>query len=179
MKFTVKDIVFIALISVAMLVVSFLTIPIVIAMPIPAITSIVFAPFAGLLMAIAMLKVQKVGTATLVSLFVGVVLLFMSPVMFCFMAASGIVTDVIAWVWKRGYTDARMVIVSCGFYTLVLILFSVVFSLIFTTKINTASLLQQPLLLLAIAAICFVLGAAGAFIGSKVWREFSKAGITQ
>ena len=179
MKFTVKDIVFIALVSAAMLVVSFLTIPIVIAMPIPAITSMVFAPFAGLLMAIAMLKVRKIGTASLVSLLVGIILLFMSPVMFCFMVVGGIVTDAFAWAWKRGYTDSRMVIISCGFYTLALILFSVAFSFVFVTKMSLPSLLQQPLLLLLIAAICFALGAIGALIGSKVWLEFDKAGITQ
>ncbi|UNC92070.1 hypothetical protein [Candidatus Contubernalis alkaliaceticus] len=64
MKFTLKDIVFAAIVAAAMNVLSFVTVPLVVALPIPGIRLVVVAPFYGLLLALALMRIKKTGTAS-------------------------------------------------------------------------------------------------------------------
>jgi energy-coupling factor transport system substrate-specific component len=76
LDFKLKDVVYMAITAAAMMVVSFFTVPLVVALPIPGIRTIVVAPFYGLLIALAVVKIKKVGTCTIVSTLCGLPLAF-------------------------------------------------------------------------------------------------------
>jgi energy-coupling factor transport system substrate-specific component len=95
LDFKLKDIVYMAITAAAMMVVSFFTVPLVVALPIPGIRTIVVAPFYGLLIALAVVKIKKVGTCTIVSTLCGLPLAFISPVILMFCVASGITADLV------------------------------------------------------------------------------------
>ena len=180
MNFTIKDIVFMALISVVMNVVSFMTVPLVTAVPIPGIRNVVVAPFFGLLLAIALLKIKKIGTATIISFFVGVLLIFISPAILAFMLASGIVTDIVAVLLKKPFDDSKNIILLCGVYMIVEVWFGIFFGALFLSPGFSFDLfLTQPLVILVMSLASFLLGAAGGFLGSKIGGEFKRAGVAQ
>ena len=178
LKFTVKDVVFMALIAVAMNVASFLTVPLVVALPLPGIRNVVVAPFFGLLLAIAILRVRKVGTATIVSFFTGVLLVFISPSILLFELASGIVADLVGLLWKGSYTKPVPVIIICAIYMVVNVWFGIIFGALLSVESFKLSMFaDQPLVVLAASAVSFGLGAAGAWVGARVTGEFRKAGV--
>jgi energy-coupling factor transport system substrate-specific component len=178
LNFTVKDVVFMALIAVAMNVASFLTVPLVVALPVPGIRNVVVAPFFGLLLAIALLKIKKVGTATIVSFFTGALLVFISPSILLFELASGIVADAMGLLWKGAYSKPVPVVVICAVYMLVNVWFGIIFgALLAVGDFSLGWFVEQPLIVAAASAVSLLLGGAGALVGARVSGEFKKAGV--
>jgi len=179
-NFTVKDAIFAALIAVAMNVISFITVPLVTAMPVPGIRNLVVAPFFGLFMAIAMLKIGKPGTATIVSFLVGIMLVFISPLILAFMLASGAIADIAALLWRGSYKSPIAVIAICGIYMMVNVWLGIVFGALFLVENYSLDIfLSQPVAIAIASALCFALGAAGAAVGTKISTEFMRAGVAQ
>ncbi|MDW8233537.1 MAG: MptD family putative ECF transporter S component, partial [Roseiflexaceae bacterium] len=102
-RFALRDVVFLAVAAACLLAVSFLVVPLVIALPIPGIRSLAPSLFYGLLLAVALLKVRQPGTLVIVVFFVGLVLLMMSWVMFATNVIAGVLAEAIALAVFRSY----------------------------------------------------------------------------
>lgn len=172
MKFSLKDIVFAAITSAAMNVVSFITVPLVIALPIPGIRTIVVAPFYGLLLAIALMKIGKPGALTLVALLAGGVLVFISPAILAFLVASGIVADLCYWLFLRKLPQNRGMVWAVGVFMAVMVPFGILFGALLAAGTSVSQFLTQPLLIGLTTVICFILGSLGGMLGVKIGKEF-------
>lgn len=170
--FTLKEITFAAIIAAGMIVVSLVAVPLVVAVPVPGIRNLVVAPFFGLLLSLALIRINNHATVTLVSFLTGAVQLFIGPVIFIFLVASGIVTDVIRYLFWRETGTPRHVIFSAGLYMAVMVPFGAFFGALMAGETPLAALLKAPLFILGAAVVCFGLGALGAYLGVKIAREF-------
>jgi hypothetical protein len=180
MYFKVKDIVFIAIIAVVMMVVSFLTLPLVTAFfaVIPGIGVLVVAPFYGLLIALLLSKVQKVGATTFASLILGLPLIFISPSITMFTIGSGLFADLIAFLWKGVFKSQRKIIILSSIYILAMFYLGLLAGSIFVvTGFSPEHLAQNIPLVIAGSLLALGMAAAGGFVGTKLSREFQQAGV--
>ena len=171
MKFSLKDIVFAAVIAAAMNVLSFVTVPLVVAIPIPGIRVLVIAPFYGLLLALALMRIRKTGTATLVSFLAGAVLLFVGPVILLFLLASGIIADVLIYFFWRDMEKPVNVVLGSGTYLAAMVPFGAFFGSLMLQDTPLAVLMTEWWLVLLASLLAFLLGAAGAWLGVKANKE--------
>lgn len=171
MNFTLRDIVFAAIIAAAMNVLSFVTVPLVVAVPVPGIRVVVVAPFYGLLLSLSLVRINKAGTATLVSFLAGAVLVFVGPVILVFLLASGIVTDLLIYAFLRDMERPRNVIVGSALYLAAMVPFGSLFGSLMLQDTPLAALVTQWWLVLLAAAVASLLGGAGAWLGVRANRE--------
>ena len=180
MYFKVKDIVFIAIIAVVMMVVSFLTMPLVTAFfaIMPGIGVLVVAPFYGLLIALLLSKVQKVGAITFVSLILGLPLIFISPAMTILTIGSGLFADLVALLWKGVFKSQRKIIILSGIYIFSMFYLGLLAGIIFSViGFSPEHLAQNIPLVIAGSLLAFGMAAAGGFVGTKLSSEFQQAGV--
>ncbi len=171
-KLTLKDITFAAIIAAAMIVVSLVAVPLVVAIPVPGIRNLVVAPFFGLLLSLALMRINHYTTATLISFLTGVVQLFIGPVILIFLMASGIATDLIRHLFWRDTQKPLNVILSAGFYMGIMAPFGAFFGALMASETPVAEVLSAPWFMVGAAVICFILGALGGLLGVKIAGEF-------
>lgn len=174
-KFTVKDIVFLAILSAVLLLVSGLTMPIVMFTNIYALRQLFSAPIFALFSAVALNKVPKIGALTIVGCITGGVLLFMSPVMFFNQLVGAIIVELLVMLFFKGYSSKKAVLFAAGIY----VPLTLPITLAANALMNGQTIAQQlgniPLtLVICIGTV--VLGFAGAFLGNKIAAELRKAG---
>ncbi len=176
-RFTVKDIVFMAIIS-AVATCTAAVMAIVSQTYIYGLAQLVTALQFSLFPAIALMKVRKPGCILFFALFTGIVELFMAPVMFFSSVITGIVLEALILLVFRGYKKDRAVFFASWLFvpfTLPLnLLYYVCFSrdlydLFFSSGIRIASLLC------VVASI--LVSALGSFLGIRISRELQRAGV--
>jgi energy-coupling factor transport system substrate-specific component len=174
-RFTVKDIVFLAIIAAALTITGMVTMPLVMTVTLFGVRNAAAAIFYGIFGAIALMKVPKPGALLLLGLFNGAVLLMMSPVMFFNNAVGSLLAEAVALLIFRGYGTDRSIVTAAGLF----VPFTLPLSLLFGALINgqnLATLVEKPLISLLFCAAAVALSFAGALIGRKIGGELRKAG---
>jgi energy-coupling factor transport system substrate-specific component len=168
LDFKLKDIVYMAITAAAMMVVSFFTVPLVVALPIPGIRTIVVAPFYGLLIALAVVKIKKVGTCTIVSTLCGLPLAFISPVILMFCVASGITADLVFFLLGRDALNRAKVSIVGGTYMGTMMVYGELMGALILRDTPISAVLQNPLVLLLTFVLSAVLGALGSLLATRI-----------
>lgn len=171
-KLTLRDITFAAIIAAAMIVVSLIAVPLVVAVPVPGIRNLVVAPFFGLFLSLALMRINHHATITLVSFLTGAVQLFIGPVILVFLVVSGIAADLIRHLFWRDTQKPLNVILSTGFYLGIMAPLGAFFGALMASETPVAEVLKAPWFMLGAAALCFILGALGALLGVRIAGEF-------
>lgn len=174
-KFKLKEIVFIAIFSAALLLVSALIMPLVMFTNMFALRQVLAAPVFGLFCTIALMKVPKIGTLTLIGIFSGVVLLFMSPIMFYNNLLGALIVELLVIVFFRGYTTQKKIVIASALYMPI----TIPITLPMTSWLKGVSIADQLqnqnyVLLLVVGSV--VLGFMGAILGSKIGKELQRIG---
>ncbi|MDD4262695.1 MAG: hypothetical protein PHS89_11010 [Syntrophaceticus schinkii] len=172
LDFKLKDVVYMAITAAAMMVVSFFTVPLVVALPIPGIRTIVVAPFYGLLIALAVVKIKKVGTCTIVSTLCGLPLAFISPVILMFCVASGITADLVFFLLGRDALNRAKVSIVGGTYMGTMMVYGELMGALILRDTPISAVLQNPLVLLLTFVLSAVLGALGSLLATRISKEF-------
>ncbi|MDD7266862.1 MAG: MptD family putative ECF transporter S component [Lachnospiraceae bacterium] len=173
-RFELKDIVFIAIFSAALLMLSGLIVPLVMFTRLFALRQLLSAPFFALFGVIAIVKTRKPGTLLLMGIFTGLVLLFMSPVMFYNNVFGAILAEVIGLA-AGGYEKKRAVILAAGLY----IPLTLPITLVFTAWLKGISFAEQWGTSWVSPLICcgtILTGMIGAVLGWKLAIELQKSG---
>ncbi len=171
-----RDVIFLAIMAAAVTLVGFVTIPLVLAIPIPGVRSVPAAPFYGLFMAIGALKVRKPGSILVVAALNGLVLLMMSWIMFLNNVIAGLIVELIVWVIFRGYRKDGAVILGAGLYMPLTIPANFIIALLIGGE-YLGKYLTSPRLVLLMVLATAVLSFGGAVAGIKIGKELHKAGI--
>ncbi len=174
-RFGIKEIIFAAIVSVGMNVVSFIAVPLATAIPVPGARTLLIAPFYGVLMVIAILKVPRFGMPTLVAVFTGAVMLFISPTIFFFLTTSAVLSELITFVVFRGYRAKWAPVVLSGLYCGFQVPFGVLFGSIFVGDYVAAFVVTVPVMTGMFLA-AFLLGALGGMVGRKIGAELREIG---
>jgi energy-coupling factor transport system substrate-specific component len=171
-----RDIVFLAIVAAAVTLAGFVTIPLVLAIPIPGVRSVPAAVFYGLFLALGALKVHKPGSIFVIAALNGLVLLMMSWIMFLNNVIAALVVELIVWLSFRGYHKDSAVLLGAGLYMPLTIPANLLVA-VFIGGEYLGKYLTMPwlvaLMLLATAALSFL----GAWAGIRIGRELTKAGI--
>lgn len=181
-KYKIKDIVFLAIMSACMLITGAIM-PLVSQIPIFGIIQICLALQFSIFPAIGMMKIRKPGALLFMSLFCGVVLVFMNPIMFACLMICAIITEALVLLIFQGYSKN----ISCLFAATVYFPLTLPFLYIYykflyqvTTETGQAvtafinsSISMSIGMSIAVLVICFV----GAFIGVIITKELKKSGI--
>lgn len=178
-KFTVKDIVFLAIISAVTLVTS-AVMPLVVAVPVFGIIQAALGFQFSVFPAIGVMKVRKPGSVVFVAIFSGIVLVFMNPVMFACLALCAVLAEAVSLAIFKGYEkDAACFISSALYLPLSLPFLHLWYKVIGIGDSGEAvKALVNPkppaaaLMSLAVIAICCL----GAFVGVKISKELRKSG---
>ena len=179
-KYKIKDIVFLAVLSAVMLLTG-AVMPLVTSVPLFGIIQLAIGLQFSVIPAIGLMKVRKPGALIFMSLFSGIVLIFMFVPMFFCLAICAILAEVLAILIFRGYKKD----VACWFAACVYLPLSLPFLLayfhIFGFASNGAAVqaLTNPVwwVALLITLAVLALTALGAFIGVKIAKELQKSGV--
>ncbi len=172
----IGDIVFLAIIAACVTIIGFVTVPLVLAIPIPGIRSLAPAFFYGILMAIGLMKVRKIGSLFLIALFNGLVLLMMSWVMFANNLLAGLIAELLVLLIFKSYDVERAVFIGAGLYMPL----TIPVSLLITAWAGGAGmqrLITDPFVICGVLLGTGILSFVGAFVGIKIGRELKKAGV--
>jgi energy-coupling factor transport system substrate-specific component len=174
-RFTVRDIVFLAVLAAALTIVGALTMPLAMTITLFGVRNAAAAAFYGMFCAIGLMKVRKPGALILVGIFNGAVLLMMSPVMFFNNVFASLLAEGIALLIFRSYQQDKAVITAAG----LLIPLTLPLSLLFGMLLNgqtLAELVTDPYVSLFICMLAVTLSLMGSFLGWKIGTELKKAG---
>ncbi len=177
-KYKIKDVVFLAVMSaitlltcsVMMLVVPLLTTVFGIAQLVTGLQLSVFP-------AIALSKVRKVGSMFLISLFTGVIQLFMSPAMFINNVVVGLLLEILVVLIFRGYKSDKAVFFAVALYNPLSLPFNYVYNKIINDVGMTAVAENAPWAAVGMAAAVCAVAVVGTLIGLKIAKELKKAGV--
>ena len=176
-KFTVKDIVFLAILS-AVATCTAAVMAVVSQIHIFGLAQLVTALQFSLFPAVALMKVRKVGSILFFAVFTGIVELFMAPVMFFSSLLTGILIEAMAVLIFKGYQSDRAVFFASWLFIPLTLPFNFIYYICFASDMFDQFFGQG----LQIAAVLCVLSAVaasalGAFLGIKISKELKKAGV--
>ncbi|MGF7142644.1 glucan phosphoethanolaminetransferase (alkaline phosphatase superfamily) [Anaerotaenia torta] len=174
-KFTIKDIVFIAILSAALALAGLLVMPLVMSSTLFGLRNMASAILYSILVLIGLMKVRKIGTLTLIGLFHGSVLLMMSPVMFWNMIIGGFVSELITWLIFRSYDKNGAKLLAATLFIPLTIPVTLVFTMLLHGQ-SIGEILNRPVLSGVLFIATILLSYAGARIGYKIGCELQRAG---
>lgn len=174
-RYTVKDIVFLAILAAALTITGMITMPLVMTVTLFGVRNAAAAIFYGIFGAIGLMRVRKPGALILLGLFNGVVLLMMSPVMFFNNAVGSLLAEIVTLLIFRNYRSDKSIILASGLFVPMTLPLSIVFGMLLNGQ-TFAQLVEQPLVSSLICVGAVALSFLGAFIGLKIGKELQKAG---
>lgn len=179
-KFEIRDIVFLAITAAVMLITGGIM-PLALGLPIFGAIELCIGFQFSLFPVIALMKVKKLGSLIITSIFLGALLAFMFFPMFLCLVICAIITELLVLIIFRGYKKDRACIFAGVIYTPLTIPFLFVFLKFMYNKENPKSAIthminpemwQVFLMSGLIILICFI----GSLIGYKIAKELRKAG---
>lgn len=173
--FKLKDIVFIALLSVVLLLTSAIIMPIVMFTQVFALRNLFGAFFFGLFSMIALQRVPRLGTLTLIGFFTGAVLGFMSIIMLVNNLLGAIIAELLVLIFFRNYSTIK----ARYFAAIIYMPLTIPITLGANVVIKGVSLqeqLTQPWLNILLVVGTVLLSALAARLGKKIADELHKAG---
>lgn len=177
MKFTLKEIIFAAIVAAAMNVISFFTVVLVLGIPIPGIRTIVVAPFYGILYVMVMKKIKNNFALSLTCFFAGVPLAFISPGIFVFTLFSGVVGDIFRFIFFKDMDKRNNLIIVSSISMGAMMVIATVVDIFMLNGTTMGEVFSNPILQITGLALTMGLGALGGFIGTKVSKEFKQASL--
>ncbi len=181
-KFKIKDIVFLAVIT-AMMLLTGSVMPLLIHIPVFGIIQLGLGIQFSLFPVVGLMKVRKPGSLLLMSLFSGVLLVFMFPPMFFCLAVCALVSEILVFVIFRGYDKDRACVLAGTLYMpLTLPFLYVYYNFLYTWTNQENEAVSQfvgsdPLLAILLSVAVLALCFAGSVLGMFISRELRKAGV--
>ena len=173
--FTVKDIVFLAIVSAALSIVGALTMPLVMTLTLFGIRNLAAAVFYGAFCTIALMKVRKPGALVIIGLLTGIVVLPMAAVMFFNNLMGALAAELAAMIIFRGYDRDRAVVCAAALFIPFTMPVTFVFSMLLHGR-AASEVITNPVLSAIICAGAVAVSFGSAFVGHRIGKELKKAG---
>ena len=181
-KYKIKDIVFLAIMAACMLVTGAIM-PLVGQIPLFGIVQLCLGLQFSVFPVIGMMKVRKAGALVFMSLCCGVLLVFMSPVMFFSVLLCALIAEALTGVIFRSYKrDGACLFAGTIYFPCSLPFLYVYYNFLYTVTSESGEAVSafvgaSPAVAIgmsaAVLAVCFV----GALVGMLVSRELKKSGV--
>ena len=115
-KFTVKELVLIALIVVTIFLLGYILIPLMSMVPLPAYKALIVGPIYGIGITVLINKVNRFGVITLTGALLGLILSVFTPLMLMIPVISGLFTELICYLIFRNYKTIMSQAVAGGLF---------------------------------------------------------------
>lgn len=177
-KFSIRDIVFLAVIA-AVTLCTCAVMPLVASLQTTvfgiaqAVTGLQIAVF----FSIGLMKVRKVGSLFIMSVLMGLFELMMAPAMFFSNLVIGVLLELFAVVVFGGYKSDKAVFVTVLLFNPLSLPFNVLYNYLFGREAMVAVMTLTPWLTAVMTLAVFAVTALGAFLGIKISRELQKSGV--
>lgn len=173
-KFTVKNIVFLAVMAALLFLCG------AVAMPFMSITTfglrnLITSIFYALFSTITLMKVRKPGALSLLGIFNGAILFMMAPVMFVTTSVSAILAECIALLIFKSYENPKAILTATILWMPLTLPFTAIFSVLMNGTTFSAVINFSPVVILTCLGTV-VLSVVGALLGQKIGNELKKAG---
>jgi len=173
--FSNKNIVQMAIMAAAMLVVSCITVPLVLGIPLPGIRTIACGFFFGILIALTYSRVPRVGAGTFTTLLCSLPMAFFSFVIPAFTIAAGICTDIYFLLIRKKLTTATIIGLGSVLMGTMMVI-GTLFGIIFLGDTTFGALFANPAALALGFFGSVILGALGSWLATKIFKEFKSLG---
>ena len=179
-KFEIRDIVFLAITAAVMLITGGIM-PLALGLPIFGAIELCIGFQFSLFPVIALMKVKKLGSLIITSIFLGALLAFMFFPMFLCIVICAIITELLVLIIFRGYKKDRACIFAGVIYTPLTIPFLFVFLKFMYNKENPKSAITHMInpemwQVFLMSGIIILICIIGSLIGYKIAKELRKAG---
>ena len=180
-RYKIKDVVFLAIIT-AMTLITGSVMPLLIHIPVFGIIQLGLGLQFSLFPVIGMMKVRKPGALVLMSLFSGVLLVFMFPPMFFCLLICAVLAEALTLAVFRGYDrDAACVLAGTVYMPLTLPFLAVYYRFLYDWSDGANEAVSQlvgarPLTAIPISLTVIALCLCGALLGRLITNELKKAG---
>ena len=181
-RYKIKDIVFLAIMAACMLVTGAIM-PLVGNIPVFGIVQVCLGLQFSIFPVIGMMKVRKTGSLLFMSVCCGVVLVFISTVMFVCILICAVITEVLTALIFRGYKkDGASVFAGIIFFPLTLPFLYIYYNFLYTVTDETgiavsAFIGANPGMAIGMSVAVVAVCALGAAIGYIISRELRKSGV--
>ena len=173
-RYELKDIIFLAIISAIITLANFITVPIVVSIPLVGIRQVVCAFPQGLLFTIGVLKVRKNGSILFLGFLTGIVLIPISWIIFAFNMFAAIISEVIVFIIFRNFKKNIAIVVGCSIYNPLTIPGAFLFQLWAAEPI--AEYIENPLITILMFGLALLISLLGCLLGLKIGKSLKKAG---
>jgi len=176
-KFTVRDIVFLAIMAAASMVTS-AVMPLVIPLltTVFGIAQLVTGLQVSLFMAIGLMRVRKVGSLFIVAVLGGLFALLMSPPMFWSFLCDGLLLEVFVALVFRGYRSEKIIFLAAMLYEPLTLPFNLLYNKLFGKEAMVAVASRVPWMTAVMTLAVIAVSALGAWLGIKISKELKKSG---
>jgi len=132
--------------------------------------------FVGIVLAIGIAKVKKVGTLSLIGISRGIIAGFIlpaMPILFLALAGAGIFADMVVKLFHLNYSNDKSIILAVGLNRFILSPLVLIQTIVF--DLPFLKLASQ--LVIGLSLLEGILGAFGACFGLRIVKELKKAGV--
>ena len=181
-KYKIKDIVFLAIMAACMLVTGAIM-PLVGQIPLFGIVQLCLGLQFSVFPVIGMMKVRKAGALVFMSLCCGVLLVFMSPVMFFSILLCALIAEALTGVIFRSYKrDGACLFAGTIYFPCSLPFLYVYYNFLYTVTSESGEAVSafvgaSPAVAIGMSAAVLVVCFVGALVGMLVSRELRKSGV--
>ena len=174
-KFDIRDITFLAILSAVTLIISAPLAIIVVSTNIFALKQLFWAPLYAALMTVGLRKVPKIGSMSLMGLFIATPLSFISIIMGFNIFIGGVIADLLSYIVYRTYENKSAQILGASVYMVATLPGTFLLTLLIRGD-SPSNILGNNILGLIFTVLTLLLGYIGALIGQKLSDELHRAG---
>lgn len=174
-KFTIKDIVFLAIMS-AVLITTCAVMAIIsgFTLTIFAIGQVATGFQLGLFITIGLIKVRKPLAMTFMMMCMGGIMVMMSPIMFLSNVCVTLVVELVVILIFKGYKSNKVCVIAGASTGPLSIITPTIYNLVVATEGYTAT--DNLVMVVVMTAIVIAISLVGALVGYKIATELEKAG---
>jgi len=174
-RFTLRDVVFAAVSAAGLLLVGFLTVPLVLHVPIPGIRNLVSAPLSAVVLTVAAARIERPFTLLLVVGLSSLVYLLISPVIPLFTLSAALGAELVNLALFRGYRTRRARVVCITVLYAAMTPLGTLFGAWLLGGAYREALISAPVLAGVTGGVA-VLTLGGAWVGERVVTELRRGG---
>ncbi|MBK1809995.1 hypothetical protein JHL18_04975 [Clostridium sp. YIM B02505] len=130
---------------------------------------ILMSLYFSILLYLLIVRSPEIGTLSMLSVVLGVLLSVFSPIMTLAIVSTGVLSDICSYLLFKGYGTGKKLIVSVAFYPL----FSVVTSLFLMSKLTSKLAMDSLWIIYILGGLgAFILGIVGGYLGSYLDKKY-------
>jgi energy-coupling factor transport system substrate-specific component len=173
-RWQLKDYVFAAFMTVGIAIASVVTVPLTLAIPLPGIRTIVWAPFGGIFLTLGMARLKRSGSVALMIGTLALLLSRISLIITAFLAASLLITEFVM-LFRGGFRGRfNRLLGNMIFFASTTVTGAIVGA--YTAGEQFGAWVSQLWILLPMTILSGLAGAVGWWLGEQVVRQLQQAG---